>query len=87
MIKLTLLTGFVGVNLLASASRDRLLHIFAKDQQYGVVQTLDDHSAAVTAIRFSQLGNEPLNMLSCGTDKSLLFRTAQQVKMYWKKWF
>jgi len=64
--------------LLASASRDRLVHIFDIDHDYGLVQTLDDHSSAITAVRFTELDSQ-LMMLSCGADKSLLFRNAQLV--------
>jgi len=68
----------VGVQLLATASRDRLVHIFDIDHDYGLVQTLDDHSSAITAVRFTELDGQ-LMMLSCGADKSLLFRNAQLV--------
>ena len=71
------------MRLLASAGRDRLLHLFDMDQNYGLVQTLDDHSSAITAVRFTDLDGQ-LNMLSCGADKSLLFRTAQFVR--WFPW-
>ena len=64
-----------GVELLATASRDRLLHVFDVNLDYGLVQTLDDHSAAITAVRFTRLDDQ-LMMISCGIDKSLLFRTA-----------
>jgi len=63
---------------LATASRDRLVHIFDIDHDYGLVQTLDDHSSAITAVRFTELDSQ-LMMLSCGADKSLLFRNAQLV--------
>ena len=83
------------MRLLASASRDRLLHIFDVDQDFGLVQTLDDHSAAVTSLHFvqesgavagGQQGSRPgqdeqLHLISCGADKSLLFRTAHQVRL------
>ena len=63
---------------MATASRDRLVHIFDIDHDYGLVQTLDDHSSAITAVRFTELDSQ-LMMLSCGADKSLLFRNAQLV--------
>ena len=68
-----------GVRLLTSASRDRLIHVFDMDQNYGLVQTLDDHSSAITSVRFAEQ-DQQLHMLSCGADKSLLFRTAQTVR-------
>lgn len=39
--------------LLASSSRDRLVHVFHVDQNYAHLQTLCDHSAAVTAVKFA----------------------------------
>ena len=43
------------LHLLASCSRDRLIHIFDVAHNYAVVQTLDEHSAAVTCIKFVSL--------------------------------
>ena len=64
--------------LLASSSRDRLIHIFdATRNKYDLIQTLDDHSAAITAVRFSYNQMEKqLYLISCGADKSIMFRTA-----------
>ncbi|XP_077280151.1 WD repeat domain 62 isoform X8 [Temnothorax americanus] len=65
--------------LLASASRDRLIHVFSVDQGYNFLQTLDDHSSSITAVRFfNQLnqGNQ-IQMVSCGADKSIIFRQLQ----------
>lgn len=60
-------------NLLASASRDRLIHVFDVENGYNFLQTLDDHSSSITAVRFlSSQGN--LQMVSCGADKSIIFR-------------
>ena len=67
-----------GVHFLSSASRDRLIHVFDVGQDYGLVQTLDDHSSAITSVKFAEDGDK-LHMISCGADKSLLFRTAQMV--------
>ncbi|KAL5008973.1 hypothetical protein ScPMuIL_014554 [Solemya velum] len=65
-----------GPRLLATASRDRLLHVFDVEQNYGLLQTLDDHSSSITAVKFVD-NDEQLKMLSCGADKSVLFRNAQ----------
>ncbi|XP_076442511.1 uncharacterized protein LOC143281273 isoform X2 [Babylonia areolata] len=65
----------IGPPILASGSRDRLIHVFDVEQQYGLLQTLDDHSAAIQSVRFTDANNK-LRMLSCGSDKSLLFRNA-----------
>lgn len=43
------------MRLLASAGRDRLVHIF--DQNYNLLQTLNDHSAPISAIRFTGAPN------------------------------
>ncbi|XP_063061845.1 WD repeat-containing protein 62 isoform X2 [Engraulis encrasicolus] len=66
-----------GLCLLASASRDRLIHIFNISNSYTLEQTVYDHSGAITAIKFSGEGSE-VNMVSCGADKSIYFRTAEQ---------
>ncbi len=66
-----------GKQLLASSSRDRLIHIFdASKTTYDLLQIIADHSAAITAIRFcfNQLENQ-LHIISCGADKSLMIRS------------
>lgn len=61
--------------LLASASRDRLIHVFDVNQGYNLLQTLDDHSSSITAVRFmSSPTSHNLQMVSCGADKSIIFR-------------
>ncbi|XP_069581476.1 WD repeat-containing protein 62 isoform X1 [Brachyistius frenatus] len=66
-----------GVKLLASASRDRLLHVFNLEKNYSLEQTLNDHSASITAVKFT--GESPeVRMVSCGADKSIYFLTAEQ---------
>ncbi|XP_069943226.1 uncharacterized protein Wdr62 isoform X3 [Cherax quadricarinatus] len=64
-----------GHRFLASASRDRLIHVFAVDQDYSFVQTLDDHSSAITSVRFYQ-SQGALQMVSCSADRSIIFRSA-----------
>jgi WD40 repeat protein len=76
-------------SLLASASRDRLIHVFNSSRDYSFLNTLDDHSSSITAIRFLGSHNAsqqnksteapqhvPANiqMVSCGADKSIIFR-------------
>ncbi|XP_046743905.1 mitogen-activated protein kinase-binding protein 1 isoform X1 [Diprion similis] len=65
--------------LLASASRDRLIHVFSVDHGYNFVQTLDDHSSSITAVRFFNQTNQTnqIQMVSCGADKSIIFRQLQ----------
>lgn len=62
--------------LLASASRDRLIHVFDVDQNYEILQTLDDHSSSITSVKFIGAGLA-FQMVSCGADKSIIFRTFQ----------
>ncbi|XP_053971941.1 mitogen-activated protein kinase-binding protein 1 isoform X3 [Hylaeus volcanicus] len=65
--------------LLASASRDRLIHVFSVDQGYNFLQTLDDHSSSITAVRFFNQSSQAnqIQMVSCGADKSIIFRQLQ----------
>ncbi|XP_039899274.1 WD repeat-containing protein 62 isoform X1 [Simochromis diagramma] len=66
-----------GVKLLASASRDRLIHVFDLERNYSLEQTLNDHSASITAVKFT--GESPeVRLVSCGADKSIYFQTAEQ---------
>ncbi|XP_065184492.1 mitogen-activated protein kinase-binding protein 1-like isoform X1 [Sycon ciliatum] len=66
----------LGRQFLASCSRDRLVHVF-DTEQCDLVQTLDDHSAAVTDVKFAFV-DDTLNLLSCSNDKSLMFRSMQE---------
>ncbi|KAF9146978.1 mitogen-activated protein kinase binding protein 1 [Linnemannia schmuckeri] len=61
--------------LVATAGRDRLLHIFDVQNDYALVQTLDDHSSSITCIKFAADGSR---MMSCGADKSIIFRHCQK---------
>uniref|UniRef100_A0A8C4XGL3 Mitogen-activated protein kinase binding protein 1 n=1 Tax=Erpetoichthys calabaricus TaxID=27687 RepID=A0A8C4XGL3_ERPCA len=61
-----------GLNLLATASRDRLIHVLDAGNEYSLLQTLDEHSSSITAVKFAG------EMISCGADKSIYFRTAQK---------
>ncbi|PRD31862.1 UNVERIFIED_CONTAM: mapkbp1 [Trichonephila clavipes] len=64
--------------LLSSASRDRLVHIFDAQKNYSFAQTLDDHTSSVTAAKFVRSEND-LYFVSCGADKSVIIR-----KIMWK---
>ncbi|XP_073442677.1 mitogen-activated protein kinase-binding protein 1 isoform X8 [Dendrobates tinctorius] len=66
-----------GMNLLASASRDRLIHVLDAFKDYSLQQTLDDHSSSITAVKFAA-NDGKMRMISCGADKSIYFRTAEQ---------
>lgn len=69
--------------LLASASRDRLIHVFCVNEGYNFLQTLDDHSSSITAVRFFNQTNQnnQLQMVSCSADKSIIFRQLQEVNI------
>ncbi|CAG8504609.1 8721_t:CDS:10, partial [Scutellospora calospora] len=60
--------------LIATASRDRILHVFDVNNNFQLVQTLDDHSSSITAIKFTNDGGK---LISCGADKSIIFRSRQ----------
>ncbi|KAM4663130.1 mitogen-activated protein kinase-binding protein 1 [Discoglossus pictus] len=66
-----------GLNLLASASRDRLIHVLDAAKDYSLQQTLDDHSSSITAVKFAA-NDGKVRMVSCGADKSIYFRTAEK---------
>ncbi|XP_065343968.1 mitogen-activated protein kinase-binding protein 1 isoform X2 [Cloeon dipterum] len=61
---------------LSSASRDRLIHVFNADDNYSFLQTLDDHSSSITAVKFLCQGSR-LWLASCGADKTIIFRHLQ----------
>lgn len=66
---------------LASSSRDRFIHVFDVKKDYQLVATLDDHSAAITAVRFTFSSvTSNLQLISCGADKSLIFRSITKVR-------
>ncbi|CAG8605380.1 14338_t:CDS:10 [Funneliformis mosseae] len=52
--------------LIATASRDRILHVFDVNSNFKLIQTLDDHSSSITAIKFTNDGGR---LISCGADK------------------
>ncbi|XP_069500664.1 WD repeat-containing protein 62 [Ambystoma mexicanum] len=68
----------MGKTFLASASRDRLIHIFSVEKGYNLEQTLDDHSSSITSVKFACREGQ-VQMISCGADKSIYFRTLQKL--------
>ncbi|KAM7395686.1 hypothetical protein PAMA_007112 [Pampus argenteus] len=60
-----------------TASRDRLIHVLDAEDDYSLVQTLDEHSSSITAVRFAANDNK-VRMISCGADKSIYFHTAHK---------
>lgn len=68
------------MTFLASSSRDRFVHIFDVLKDYQLVATLDDHSAAITAVRFTVSSvTSNLQLITCSADKSLIFRSISKV--------
>ncbi|KAF9581116.1 mitogen-activated protein kinase binding protein 1, partial [Lunasporangiospora selenospora] len=61
--------------LVATAGRDRLVHVFDAVNDYALLQTLDDHSSSITSIKFTANGSR---MMSCGADKSIIFRNCNK---------
>ncbi|XP_019124215.2 mitogen-activated protein kinase-binding protein 1 [Larimichthys crocea] len=66
-----------GLKLLATSSRDRLIHVLDAEDDYSLLQTLDEHSSSITAVRFAANDNK-VRMISCGADKSIYFHTAHK---------
>eukprot|EP00761_Pharyngomonas_kirbyi_P000005 gb/GECH01000005.1/.p1 GENE.gb/GECH01000005.1/~~gb/GECH01000005.1/.p1 ORF type:complete len:1562 (+),score=403.91 gb/GECH01000005.1/:1-4686(+) len=58
--------------LIASGSRDRLIHVFDVNRNFDLVHTLDDHSSSITSVNFACTGTR---LLSCSADKSIVFRS------------
>lgn len=65
-----------GRALLVSASRDRFIHIYDVHRQYSCIQNIDDHSSSIMSVKFvyDKSLQMRLQMVSCGADKSLMFR-------------
>lgn len=58
--------------ILASAGRDRLLHIFNASTNFDLMQTLEEHTSTITSILFTKL---TCKLISSGSDKSCVFRS------------
>lgn len=59
--------------MLASGSRDRLIHVFDVRNECQHVAVIDDHPSSIQSLLFAQSPTGPL-MLSAGADKSIVFR-------------
>lgn len=62
--------------LLATGSRDRLIHIFNADEDFKPVTTIDDHSSSISDICITRIDNID-RLISCGSDRALIFRSIQ----------
>jgi mitogen-activated protein kinase binding protein 1 len=65
-----------GKVLLASGSRDRLLHVFDAEFNYKPLVTIDDHNSSIADLAFIRMDGVD-RLISCGADRSLVFRTIQ----------
>lgn len=64
----------MGVTLIATASRDRMVQSFAWcDSQLDLLQTMDEHVAGVTALASASDGQY---LLSCSADRTIVVREA-----------
>ncbi|XP_021290055.1 mitogen-activated protein kinase-binding protein 1 [Herrania umbratica] len=57
--------------LLASGGRDRIIHLYDVKRNFNLIESIDDHSAAVTSVKLACNG---CKILSCSADRSLVFR-------------
>ncbi|KAK6290592.1 hypothetical protein POUND7_002133 [Theobroma cacao] len=57
--------------LLASGGRDRIIHLYDVKRNFNLIESIDDHSAAVTSVKLASNG---CKILSCSADRSLVFR-------------
>ncbi|KAJ3229901.1 hypothetical protein HDU78_008779 [Chytriomyces hyalinus] len=63
--------------LLATGSRDRLIHVFSlrRNGIMQLIQTLDEHTSSITGVKFSEGGRK---LMSSAADKSIVFRSLQE---------
>ena len=65
----------LGLDFLATGSRDRLIHVYDVVQNFYVIATQDEHTSSITQIRFAYLKEQQkLILISCSSDRSLIFR-------------
>ncbi|XP_042510951.1 WD repeat-containing protein 62 isoform X3 [Macadamia integrifolia] len=62
--------------LLASGGRDRVIHLYDVNRGFDLIERLDDHSAAVTSVKFTFDGRK---ILSCSADRSIVFHDVSVV--------
>ncbi|KAH9736379.1 transducin/WD40 repeat-like superfamily protein [Citrus sinensis] len=66
---------------LASGGRDRTIHLYDVKRNFDLIESIDDHSAAVTAVKFTCNGRK---ILSCSADRSLVFRDVVETNSAYK---
>lgn len=63
------------VFLLATGSRDRLIHIYNGGDDFKLLTTLEDHNSSISALQFAyHKAKNNILLMSCGVDKTLIFR-------------
>ncbi|BFZ06630.1 hypothetical protein BsWGS_09669 [Bradybaena similaris] len=67
---LAIFTDSAGRSILASGSRDRLIHIMDVNRDFRLISTLNIHSSSITVITFCEMSGL-LNMISCSADRTL----------------
>lgn len=79
--------------MLASGSRDRLIHIYSGVEEYKNVNTLEGHSSSIVSVKYAFDPDETdeakrLKLLSCGCDKTIIYRgveSATEINIYHKE--
>merc|ERR1719424_846244 len=68
--------------LLASASRDQLVHVFDSSADFALQQTTHEHTGAVTGLRFAAdaTSTRSCQLMTCSADKTVVFHRAGQDK-------
>lgn len=57
-----------GRSILASGSRDRLIHVLDANNDFRLISTLNIHSSSITVITICEISGQ-LNMISCSADR------------------
>eukprot|EP00828_Plagiopyla_frontata_P007889 TRINITY_DN13827_c0_g1_i2.p1 TRINITY_DN13827_c0_g1~~TRINITY_DN13827_c0_g1_i2.p1 ORF type:complete len:627 (+),score=118.11 TRINITY_DN13827_c0_g1_i2:301-2181(+) len=79
-IDFTFLGQSLQKRVIATGSRDRLIHIFVfQDNRLELLQSVDAHSAAVNSVRFCR-GTEKLMLLSSAADKQFILQEWKEDK-------
>ena len=81
--------------LLASGSRDRLIHIFKSENDYEDINHLEDHTSSIVALKFAYHAAEKdphkrLKIISSGADKTIIYRNIDcnmTISLYHKEGF
>lgn len=72
-----------GNYILASGSRDRLIHIYSSGSGYQDINNLEGHSSSIVSVKFAFDPDEKdeskrLKLITCGADKATIFRKVEE---------